>query len=113
MEELHSGAFGDDGHASLRNDSTAQDIGMTVGNDVALAQFVPQGKPQHQRIKHPISGTILIDGSNGYPWPNSYVFVIADYFTKWMEAYPILNHCKLVDNFFCSRETPFRPGLSI
>ena len=39
---------------------------------------------------------------------NRFVIVIGDYFTKWMEAYPVPNHkaetvaTTLVDNFFSS-----------
>ena len=38
---------------------------------------------------------------------NSYILVVGDYFTKWMETYPIPNQeattvsKKLVDEFFC------------
>ena len=43
---------------------------------------------------------------------NSYVLVVGDYFTRWMEAYPIRNQeavtvaQKLVDEFFCRFSTP-------
>ena len=43
---------------------------------------------------------------------NIYILVVGDYFTKWMEAYPILNQeaetvaKKLVDEFFCRFSIP-------
>ena len=43
---------------------------------------------------------------------NSYLLVVCDYFTRWMEAYPIRNQeavtvaQKLVDEFFCRFSTP-------
>ena len=45
---------------------------------------------------------------------NSYVLVAADYFTHWVEAYPIPNQeavtvaTKLVDEFFCRFSPPER-----
>ena len=45
---------------------------------------------------------------------NSYILVVGDYFTKWMEVYPILNQeaitvsKKLVDEFFCRFSLPHR-----
>ena len=43
---------------------------------------------------------------------NTYILVVSDYFTKWMEVYPIPNQeaitvCKkLVDEFFCRFSLP-------
>ena len=45
---------------------------------------------------------------------NSYILVVGDYFTKWMEVYPIPNQetitvsKKLVDEFFCRFSLPHR-----
>jgi transposase InsO family protein len=45
---------------------------------------------------------------------NTYVLVVADYFTRWVEAYPIPNQeattvaRKLVDEFFCRFSPPER-----
>ena len=46
------------------------------------------------------------------PAGNSYVLVAGDYFTRWMEAYPIPNQeaitvaKKLTDELFCSFSLP-------
>ena len=43
---------------------------------------------------------------------NTYILVASDYFTRWVEAYPISNQeavtvaNKLVDEFFCSFSVP-------
>ena len=128
MEELHSGAFG--GHLGLdkmmsklkeqfywpghwndvrewcRTCSVCASRKTPVPKNRAPLQSVSVGAPL-QMVAMDILGP-LPESTQG----NSYVLVVADYFTKWMEAYPIPNQeattvaRKLVDEFFCRFSIP-------
>jgi hypothetical protein len=70
----------------------------------------------HQYNVRPLIKRIAIDVAGPFPWSdkgNRYLLIAMDYFTKWPEAYAILNQEAstvaeaLVTNFFCHFGEPW------
>ena len=128
LQELHAGVFG--GHLGLEKTTErlkkrfywlgyAQDIRnwcQTCATCAARKTMAPKNRAPLQTIEvgYPMQ-VVAVDIVGPFPESeagNSYILVVGDYFSKWMEAYPIPNQeastvaRKLVDEFFCRFSTP-------